>query len=237
MIFINKYKNKYGKIVNLKEAAPDNNAGETANQSTTDNTAEADTSAETSSDNTTNETENNADTQNQENKSESESDNDNQNDSSSDDNTDTFDFDDSNTPSESSESDDSSEDSNDSGDDNNENEEEVDEIKKAEEDILSNLSNEQLDIKHKELKNRYLDMYDMTSDVIDRISSITVTEDKTFVIDYVSTTLSNLRDMIVDYINDVYKTKSYTENLMNYNRFLASLNGINKILEEIDVER
>lgn len=236
MIFINKYKNKYGKIVNLKEAAPDNNAGETANQSTADNTAEADTSAETSSDNTTNETENNnADTQNQENKSES--DNDNQNDSSSDDNTDTFDFDDSNTPSESSESDDSSEDSNDSGDDNNENEEEVDEIKKAEEDILSNLSNEQLDIKHKELKNRYLDMYDMTSDIIDRISSITVTEDKTFVIDYVSTTLSNLRDMIVDYINDVYKTKSYTENLMNYNRFLASLNGINKILEEIDVER
>lgn len=236
MIFINKYKNKYGKIVNLKEAAPDNNAGETANQSTADNASEADTSAETRSDNTTNETENNnADTQNQENKSES--DNDNQNDSSSDDNTDTFDFDDSNTPSESSESDDSSEDSNDSGDGNNENEEEVDEIKKAEEDILSNLSNEQLDIKHKELKNRYLDMYDMTSDVIDRISSITVTEDKTFVIDYVSTTLSNLRDMIVDYINDVYKTKSYTENLINYNRFLASLNGINKILEEIDVER
>ena len=236
MIFINKYKNKYGKIVNLKEAVPDNNAGETANQSTADNASEADTSAETRSDNTTNETENNnADTQNQENKSES--DNYNQNDSSSDDNTDTFDFDDSSTPSESSESDDSSEDSNDSGDDNNENEEEVDEIKKAEEDILSNLSNEQLDIKHKELKNRYLDMYDMTSDVIDRISSITVTEDKTFVIDYVSTTLSNLRDMIVDYINDVYKTKSYTENLMNYNRFLASLNGINKILEEIDVER
>lgn len=236
MIFINKYKNKYGKIVNLKEAAPDNNAGETANQSTADNASEADTSAETRSDNTTNETENNnADTQNQENKSES--DNDNQNDSSSDDNTDTFDFDDSSTPSESSESDDSSEDSNDSGDGNNENEEEVDEIKKAEEDILSNLSNEQLDIKHKELKNRYLDMYDMTSDVIDRISSITVTEDKTFVIDYVSTTLSNLRDMIVDYINDVYKTKSYTENLINYNRFLASLNGINKILEEIDVER
>ena len=114
------------------------------------------------------------------------------------------------------------------------NKEEVDENKKAEEEIFSNLTHDQLDIKHKELKNQYLQLYDMTSEIIDRISSINISEDITFVVDYVSTTLSNLRDMVVDYINDVYKTKSYTENLINYNRFLATLSGINKILEEID---
>lgn len=137
--------------------------------------------------------------------------------------------------------DDSSDDNGDdssSGEDDNSNEgEEVDENKKTEEEIFSSLTNDQLDIKHKELKNQYLKLYDITTEIVDKISYIPISEDITFIIDYVSTTLSNLRDMIVDYINDAYKTKSYTENLINYNRFLATLSGINKILEEINTTK
>jgi hypothetical protein len=40
--------------------------------------------------------------------------------------------------------------------------------------------------------------------------------------------------MLVDYMNNVYQGKSYIENSINYNRFLAVLNGINKILEEVE---
>ena len=47
--------------------------------------------------------------------------------------------------------------------------------------------------------------------------------------------VNNLRNMLIDYMNDVYKTKSYTENLIIYNRYLAALNAINKILEEMDI--
>lgn len=111
---------------------------------------------------------------------------------------------------------------------------EVDEHKEHEEDLYENLTPEQLDIKHRELKDRYLDLFDTTTSVIDRINDISVVEENLEIIKYVSNTLSNLRDMLTDYINSVYKTKSYVENLVNYNKFLAVLNGINDILEEMN---
>ena len=112
---------------------------------------------------------------------------------------------------------------------------EVDEHKAQEEDDLyEDLTPEQLDIKHKELKNRYLEMFDTVTSVIDRIGDVSVAEENLEIITYVSNTLSGLRDMLTDYINSVYKTKSYIENLVNYNKFLAVLNGINEILEEMN---
>ena len=77
-------------------------------------------------------------------------------------------------------------------------------------------------------------MFDTTTSVIDRIGDVAVAEENFEIIKYVSNTLSNLRDMLTDYINSVYKTKSYIENLVNYNKFLAVLNGINDILEEMN---
>lgn len=228
MFFITKFINKDGKIINLKEAA----AAAPEEEKSTSNTGEtSDTGAESNETDTNTET-NQEDTSTENQEDSNAENNDQQNpeseDMSSDDG---MDFGD-DTSGDGSTDDTSSSDTGSSTDP--EGEEEVDENKKAEEEIFSNLTHDQLDIKHKELKNQYLQLYDMTSEIIDRISSINISEDITFVVDYVSTTLSNLRDMVVDYINDVYKTKSYTENLINYNRFLAALSGINKILEEID---
>lgn len=128
---------------------------------------------------------------------------------------------------------------NDNTDQNNANEGQkatVDDLKKQEEDIYAsaNLSPEQLDIKHKELKQNYLKMYDITTNIIDRIGDASVNEDNIRVIEYISEELNKLRNMITDYVNSVYSGKSYIENAINFNRFLAVLNGINKMLEEID---
>ena len=110
----------------------------------------------------------------------------------------------------------------------------VDELKAKEEELLSKLTPEQLDIMHKELKTKYLDMFDTVNAIIDRIGDAGIDEDSISVIEYVSTELSTLKNMIADYMESVYKTKSYIENSVNYNRFLAVLHGIQKILEEID---
>ena len=224
MFFITKYKNKAGKIVDLREAAA--TAPEEDTTATTQSTETSDTGTEPA-----NQQDASADTTNENNETEPAE---NQDDSNADISMD-IDMGDEGGDAGGEGGDDSSTDNSSVGSSGSTNEdEEVDENKKVEEEIFSNLTHDQLDIKHKELKNQYLNLYDMTTEIIDRISSIAITEDITFVIDYVSTTLSNLRDMVVDYINDVYKTKSYTENLVNYNRFLATLNGINKILEEIN---
>ena len=111
---------------------------------------------------------------------------------------------------------------------------EIDELKRQEEEIYKDLSPEQLDIKHKELKNRCLEMFDITTTIIDRIGDISIAEENIETMQYISNSLSSLRDMLTDYINSVYKTKSYIENTINYNKFLAILNGINEILEEMN---
>ena len=110
----------------------------------------------------------------------------------------------------------------------------VDDLKHQEEELYNELTPEQLDIKHKELKTQYLNMYDAVVAIIDRIGDINVAEQNIGTVEYVSNTLVGLKDMLTDYVNDVYRTKSYIENSINYNRFLAILNGINKILEEMN---
>ena len=110
----------------------------------------------------------------------------------------------------------------------------VDNFKQQEEELYNELTPEQLDIKHKELKTQFLNMYDEVVSIIDRIGDVNVAEENIGIIEYVSNTLANLKDMLSDYMNTVYKTKSYFENSINYNRFLAVLGGINKVLEEMN---
>ena len=109
----------------------------------------------------------------------------------------------------------------------------VDELKQQEEEMYG-LSTDKLELRHRELKKQYLNMYDIVVNIIDRIGSISVQEEDIGAIEYVSETLSNFRSMLTDYIDKVYSLNSYIENTVNYNRFLAVLHGINKILEELD---
>ena len=110
----------------------------------------------------------------------------------------------------------------------------VDDLKKQEEELYGNLTPEQLDIKHRELKSQFLAMYDITTTIIERIGDAAISEENIGIAEYISDKLSNMRDMLTDYMNNVYQGKSYIENSINYNRFLAVLNGINKILEEVE---
>ena len=110
---------------------------------------------------------------------------------------------------------------------------EVDSIKQQEEEMFD-LSPEELDIKHKELKGNYLAMFDLVQSISERINDASTTDECIPVIDYIAKQLSQLETMLTDYMNNVYKTKSYIENSINYNRFLAVLNGIDKILVEMN---
>lgn len=112
----------------------------------------------------------------------------------------------------------------------------VNDIKQQEEEVYNNanMTPNQLDIKHKELKSQFLAMYDLTSDIIDRIGDANINEENIAVVEFISENLSKLRTMLTDYIESVYAGKSYIENAVTFNRFLATLNGINKMLEQIE---
>lgn len=110
----------------------------------------------------------------------------------------------------------------------------VDDIKRQEEEMYSDMSPEQLDIMHRELKSRFIDIYNICTNTIERLSAVHVSEDNISTLEYISRTLSTTKDMIVDYIDNIYKSKSYIENNVNYNKYLVIINAVNKMLENID---
>lgn len=112
----------------------------------------------------------------------------------------------------------------------------ADDARGLENELFKDLTPDQVDLKHKELKKNFGDLYDSIANIIDRVNDIPNSEQFTAAIGFVSEQLSNLKQMVADYMNDVYSTKSYMENAMNYNRFLATLNGVKDILVEINKE-
>lgn len=112
----------------------------------------------------------------------------------------------------------------------------ADDARGMEQELFKDLTPDQIDLKHQELKSNFTQLYDSTNSIIERINDIPSNEDYLATISFVSEKLSELRTMVADYMNNVYSTKSYMENAINYNRFLAVLKGINDILDEISRE-
>ena len=112
----------------------------------------------------------------------------------------------------------------------------ADDARGLENELFKDLTPDQLDLKHNELKNNFMTLYESISSIIDRVNDIPTSEEYNATMSFVSNQLANLRTMVADYMNNVYSTKSYMENAMNYNRFLATLNGINDILDEVAKE-
>lgn len=112
----------------------------------------------------------------------------------------------------------------------------ADDARGLENELFKDLTPDQVDLKHKELKKNFGELYDSIANIVDRVNEIPNNDAFTTAIGFVSNQLSDLKQMVADYMNDVYSTKSYMENAMNYNKFLATLNGIKDILEEINKE-
>lgn len=219
----------YNKLIKLAEAAPeDDNQDQTTDYTNSNDNAAPDSNNNSDTDNGQND---NNSSNDQEQNEDSDDNNSNENEPAD------YTQDQPDAENDDSNSDNSyqqDQDNNDSGSP--DDEEPVDDIKRQEEELYSNLTAEELDIKHRELKNQYLAMFDMISSLITRIGDISIPEDSIPALEYVSQTLIKLKDMVTNYVNFVYKTKSYIENSINYNKFLAVLNGINKILEEINTK-
>lgn len=221
-------KSDFNRLSPLHEDSPDaGNDDNTDYTADTNDTNDANTSDQNSNDN-------NAEENTTENNQDDNADNNSDNTDYTDMN---FDGDNSGDDSESDNSDDSnsSGDSSDSsgGDDNSD--EKVDDIKKQEEELYNNLTPEQLDIKHKELKRNYLALYELINAIIEKISAANLSEENVSIIEFASNNLVKLKDMIIDYMENVYKTKSYIENSIIYNRYLATLTAINNMLKEMNI--
>jgi len=120
--------------------------------------------------------------------------------------------------------------------DNNENNQSTQdsELSSVDEDIMSGLSDEQKALKSIELKNRYLELYNTTELIIQRIDTISRSKDNIKILYFLIQKLQELKKNSYDYIIDVYDTKSFIENIVQYQQYLAVLNTVNQVLIELN---
>ena len=108
-----------------------------------------------------------------------------------------------------------------------------DEVKQLEDEIFSNYSAEQISIMNTNLKKDFNKLFMMLDNLVDHINDIPKITEHIRIIEFASNKLSELRDMVSDYLYRTYNTKSYTENKIAYNRFLITVKQINAIISKI----
>lgn len=100
-------------------------------------------------------------------------------------------------------------------------------------DIFNSLTAEEQKIKIKELKNMFGELYLSCNDLLEKINLIDADDDMLDTITRLSMTLYSLKQYIGDYIKNTFVMKSYIENDVAFNRFLAILNSVSNITNEI----
>lgn len=111
--------------------------------------------------------------------------------------------------------------------------EEDDELSKLEDEIFSTISGDQRSIMDRELIRLYVEMYNSISKTLNKIQFIPKNNENLKVLDFSYNKLVEIQEILYDYIISSYKTKTYVENLSNYYEFIASIDGINKIISQL----
>jgi len=108
-----------------------------------------------------------------------------------------------------------------------------DEIKALEDELFSKFNDQQISIMTTDLKKQYAKLYDMLENVIERINQAPKEDNYIKAIEYVSNNLSDVKDMLNDYLVYTFSTKSFIENQINYKRFCITVKQINAMIERI----
>lgn len=87
-------------------------------------------------------------------------------------------------------------------------------------------------IKNLELKQNYQQMYIACDDILTKISTITNYSDASGILRRVVNMTNDLKKYIEFYLTNTYNTKSYIDNVVNFQKYLTILNGIRNVLKD-----
>lgn len=106
-------------------------------------------------------------------------------------------------------------------------------LKELEAEIFDQLSEEEKEMKRNELKKLYVLLIEKAESIFNLTQEITKTDDTVKLIDYVLNTLMDLKTYLGDYVSDVYDNRTYLQNNVNFQKFLAIFDSIHAIFQEI----
>ena len=107
------------------------------------------------------------------------------------------------------------------------------EIEGIENEIFEDLSDEQKAIRTKELKDRFIELYNVTLAFKEKVDYVKKNSDNMKVITKVSKSLDKLSDMISYYITKTFNTKSYIENKSDFYYCLWVLDRLNELMSTL----
>ena len=102
--------------------------------------------------------------------------------------------------------------------------------------LFSDLTPEQMSIKNGELMNNYMKLYDIVATTITNINNVRKTYENTRVLDYITTKLIELNDMVNTIITVTYHTKTFAENLSVYKQCLLMLKQIETMISQLSAK-
>lgn len=100
-------------------------------------------------------------------------------------------------------------------------------------DIFASLSAQEQAIKISQLKTLFGNLYSSIDETLEKLNEIEFDETNKEAISKITSDLYTIRVTLLDYIVKIFDTKSYIENDIAFNRFLADINFISSILEKI----
>lgn len=106
-------------------------------------------------------------------------------------------------------------------------------LKDVENDIFNGLSDQDKVIKINELKDLYQDLYNRIITLYNKVNDIPKDDELIKVYNFIIDNLSDLKQFVYDYLTNTFDNKTYLENMVNYKKYISTLNVINGILEEI----
>ena len=111
----------------------------------------------------------------------------------------------------------------------------ADSLKAKDGDMFDSLEPAEQELKLKQLKTEYMNMYQVCDDIINRVNSLSLEfaeaeEELKRIVDSLFTT----KKMISDYLLHIFDSKSYIENQIRYTEYLSIVNSIKNIMKDFE---
>ena len=113
-------------------------------------------------------------------------------------------------------------------------EEQPSEMQQLDNNMFGDLSAAELAARDRKLRQNMATLYDLCNVIMNRVIFINKNEVVIKVSEYITGKMEDMKDRLVDYLNYIYDSKSYIENLIYYKQCYSVLEGIALILKEIE---
>lgn len=98
---------------------------------------------------------------------------------------------------------------------------------------FAELNEAEKEAKIKELKGIYINIYDKCKTLSDKTNDIKKDDSTIQIIEYINNSLTDLRQYILDYIETIFDSKTYPENIAQVQKYIAVLTSIKTIFAEL----